>query len=314
MLPERYGGGPERFQGRHGAAEVLAGRGPEALARVLDASGDLLPPHLRQLLERLAAAAPALREEVVERVLRSETAAQSPQLVEHLRQELARRVGTREVDPIRVEAVLAQNVSRLRTEHVLGLGAFVDAPAVRDRLRERVLDRSAVGDARLAALEALAGHVDAELGAELLAIALDASEPRPIREAAVARLADAPEALLEPIEGAWRAMREPALRALLGEVALELGGRATLERIAAAGLPPGPYLREELGRVARRLAGLGDPDLAARFAAHEDAATAWVGVAAGGADPARFADDPRRVELVRDGSVLLGELIAELGE
>ena len=98
------------------------------------------------------------------------------------------------------------------------------------------------------------------------------------------------------------------------EVALELGGRATLERIAAAGLPPGPYLREELGRVARRLAGLGDPDLAARFAAHEDAATAWVGVAAGGADPARFADDPRRVELVRDGSVLLGELIAELGE
>lgn len=261
------------LSGNFSAEQVVRGLGTSAARSLVDALNAKLPQQalvkLAELIGQIGDA--ATRQRAGQRLVQIEREMEGPQFLDWLKGQITEQMkqGGGKVDNARVAKAAELNRENFISNGALPAMKYVaDQPEVSKRLLEIASskDKSAE-DRRTRALQALEGKVGAQQLDQVLALALDASNPVSVRDYAFDRVGDIrdPRALASM----WPLVQngeDQRLRWRAGELVLAIGGNAVLneffEKLApGAGFPP-----EELDGYAQRMAQMNPPPREAALA------------------------------------------------
>jgi hypothetical protein len=256
------------LSGNFSAEQVVRGLGSSAARSLVDALSAKLPQQalikLAELIGQLGDA--PSRSRAGQRLVQIEREMEGGPFLDWLKDQIKEQMktaGTANPDPARVT-----KAAELNRENFINNGALpamkylADQPEVATRLLEIASHKDAkLTDRRTRALQALEGKLSAEHLDQVLALALDASNPVAVRDYAFDRVGDirSPKALASM----WPLLQndDPRLRWRAGELVLAIGGPGVLTEFFAK-LPSGAgvaYEPEELDGYAQRMAQMSPP-------------------------------------------------------
>jgi hypothetical protein len=258
--------------GNFSAEQIVRQLGAPAATQLVDAMSARIPQEaLVKIAELIAALGDdATKQRAGQRLVEIEREMESPEferwLTERVRQQLQRE--GQAVDEARVAMAVRVNREQFILQGALpAMHHLASQPMVAARLLEIAMDTTTPGqpgeDRRVAALQALEGHVRPEQVQPLVQLALNPQTPVRVRDYAFDRIADSRDRSVIP--QLWPAATSPdsagnrwRLRWRVGSLILTLGGRDVvqewLNRLPAT--RDVAYAREELHGYADRLAAM----------------------------------------------------------
>jgi hypothetical protein len=260
------------LSGNFSAEQVVRGLGASAAKSLVDALNSTLPQQalikLAELIGQIGD--PETRQKAGQRLVAIEREMEGPQFLSWLKTQITEQMkaGGGKIDNARVE-----KAAELNRENFISNGALpamkylADIPEVGSRLLEIASSKKTSEERRTRALQALEGKVGPQQLDQVLALALDASNPVSVRDYAFDRVGDtrSPKALASM----WPLVQngeDPRLRWRAGELVLAIGGNAVLQEFfdklaTGSGFPP-----EELDGYAQRMAQMNPPPREAALA------------------------------------------------
>ncbi len=250
------------LSGNFSAEQVVRGLGASAAKSLIEALSAKLPQQaivkLAELIGQLGD--PAAKERAGQKLVQIEQEMEGPAFLTWLKSQIADQMKqTGNADPARVEKAAELNRSNFIENGALAAMKYLaDQPAVAARLLEIASSKDPkLTDRRTRALQALEGKVNADQLDKLLALALDAGNPVPVRDYAFDRVGDihSPRAL-PPLWPLVQNAEDQRLRWRAAELVLVIGGPSVLADFFAK-LPSSAavsYEPEELDGYAQRMA------------------------------------------------------------
>jgi hypothetical protein len=247
--------------GNFSAEQVVRGLGSAAARSLVDALNAKLPQaaliKLAELTGQLGDA--ESKKKAGQRLVAIEREMESPAFLNWLKQQITGQMKTANQQ---VDAARVAKAAEINRENFINNGALPAMKHLADQaeVQKRLLEIAALKDAKLTdrrtrALQALEGKLGPDHVDEVLALALNASNPVSVRDYAFDRVGDTrnPKALasLWPLLGD----EDQRLRWRAGELILVIGGTSVLNEFFAK-LPNGPnvsYEPEELDGYAQRM-------------------------------------------------------------
>ncbi len=256
------------LSGNFSSEQVVRGLGASAARSLVDALNAQLP---QQALVKLAELIgqigdPATRQRAGQRLVAIEREMEGAAFATWLKGQITEQMKAAsggKVDQKRVDAAAEINRENFISNGALpAMKYLADVPEVRNRLLEIASSKQKnLEDRRTRALQALEGKLTADSLDQVLALALDASNPTSVRDYAFDRVGDIrdPKALASM----WPLVQnadDPRLRWRAGELVLVIGGNGVLPEFfdklspGGSGFPP-----EELDGYAQRLSQMNPP-------------------------------------------------------
>lgn len=253
------------LSGNFSAEQVVRGLGASAARSLVDALSAKLP---QQALIKLAeligqVGEPASREQAGQRLVAIEREMEGTGFLDWLKEQIASQMKAAggKLDNARIA-----KAAEINRENFISNGALpamkylADLPEVGGRLLEIASDKQkGHEDRRTRALQALEGKVGPEQLDQVLALALDPSNPTSVRDYAFDRVGDirSPKALTS----LWPLLNseDPRLRWRAGELVLAIGGNAVLSEFFDKLPAGGSFPPEELDGYAQRMAQMTPP-------------------------------------------------------
>lgn len=251
--------------GNYSAEQVVRGVGAPAATILVAALNASLPPaslvKLAELIGQLGS--PQAKTEAAQRLLAIEAQMRSAAFLDALKVQIAGQLGApakgaqaAQKNEERVEKAAKGSQERFVDEGALpALAHLATQPEVAQRLLEIASDKHASAERRGRALQALEGKVGEAQLTPLLTLALDASAPAQVQDAAFDRVGDTRSA--KAIPALWPLLQNapsPKVRGRAGELVLAIGGPSSLTEFFAK-LPAGDtsYEPDELDGYAARM-------------------------------------------------------------